>query len=92
VLALGAFVAGVLGARDASATFRYGDIQISGNLQTQNLIRLQNGTSTFEAFNSRTASGTRSACSTSRRREARKGVRQPRRLLAVSAKADFLGY
>ena len=35
----------------AQATFRYGDIQISGNIQTQNLFRIQNGTSTFEAFN-----------------------------------------
>jgi len=35
----------------ASATFRYGDIQISGNIQTQNLFRIQNGTNTFEAFN-----------------------------------------
>lgn len=36
---------------EAGATFRYGDIQLSGNLQTQNLFRIQNGSETFSAFN-----------------------------------------
>src|SRR2546421_4314255 len=40
----------LLAAGEASATFRYGDIQISGNIQTQNLFRIQNGTDTFHAF------------------------------------------
>jgi Protein of unknown function (DUF1302) len=35
----------------ANATFRYGDIQISGNIQTQNLFRIQDGTNTFNSFN-----------------------------------------
>jgi hypothetical protein len=40
----------LLAAGEAGATFRYGDIQISGNIQTQNLFRIQNGTDTFHAF------------------------------------------
>ncbi len=32
------------------ATIRAGDIQISGNVQTQNLFRIQDGTDTFNAF------------------------------------------
>ncbi len=36
---------------DAGATFRYGDVQVSGNVQTQNLFRIQDGSETFSAFN-----------------------------------------
>ncbi len=35
----------------ANATLRYRDIQISGNIETQNLFRIQNGSDTFSAFN-----------------------------------------
>ena len=45
-----ALVVCLLWAGKAGATFRYGDIQISGNIQTQNLFRIQNGTDTFHAF------------------------------------------
>src|SRR5437588_12496241 len=41
----------LLVASEADATFRYGDIQISGNIQTQNLFRIQDGTNTFNSFN-----------------------------------------
>src|ERR1051326_3070547 len=44
-------IAALLWAAEAGATFRYGDIQISGNVQTQNLFRIQDGTNTFNSFN-----------------------------------------
>src|SRR5439155_16707688 len=46
-----ALVVCLLWAGKAGATFRYGDIQISGNIQTQNLFRIQDGTNTFNSFN-----------------------------------------
>jgi hypothetical protein len=38
-------------ADSAEATIRYGDVQISGNLSSQNLFRIQGGADTFSAFN-----------------------------------------
>jgi len=41
-IALAILMLGALGVPPVSATIRYGDIQISGNLETQNLVRLHN--------------------------------------------------